>query len=417
MGKRRFSIGLLGRKQLVVAVVFVLSVTACLSRTLPAQVNEADKERIIRQVAEYWIQVGERQYERGLYTHAEKSLRNALEYEQYLTADQIKKLGELSQKTSERAGQRAQILQHIREANALIQQNHLIEARSHLDSIRDNQFLTGEERSQVMAGLAKIDETLNEQKRRITELYNRGMEFYRSLAEARTQLRALADNEFLTDIEREEIAASLSTVEFRITQEQGRVNQLYNLSMRHFQAGQFQQAEQCAAQMRMILTGSSGLPAEAAPDQVGAEQTPAIIEQELFGVMGEAIEPAVPKEEPAVVDTPELFIINVVDEPNRPALIEMAEPVPPPPAPEQVPQKAEILRTYTAAVVSDTVQKVQNYVMRGEFEEARKAVATAERTVSENQIYLGEELFVQYRSQLRQLRRRIAEREDAGRQQ
>ena len=406
MGKRRFSIGLLGRKQRAVAVVFVLSLTACLSRTLPAQVYEADKQRIIRQVAEYWIQVGQRQYERGLYTHAEKSLQNALGYEQYLTAEQIQKIGELSQKTSETATQRAQILRHIREANKLIQHNSLIEARAHLESIRNNQFLTGNERAQVMEGLAKIDETLNEQKRRITELYNRGMEFYRSLAEARTQLRALADNEFLTDIEREEIAASLSSVEFRITQEQGRVTGLYNLSMRHFQAGQFREAEQCAAQMRMILTGRSELPAEAVPGQVGAERTPTIIEQELFGVMGEAIEPA-------VVDTPELFIINVVDEPNRPALIDMAEPVPLEPAP----RKADILRTYTAAVVSDTVQKVQDYVMRGEFEEARKVVATAERAVSENQIHLGEELFVQYRRRLRQLRRRIAEREDAGRQQ
>jgi len=403
--------------------MIALFVTACLSRALWGQVNEADKERVIRQVAQYWILIGQRQYDRGLYNYAEESVQNALQYKQYLTAEQMRNLGELSQKTKDRAGQRARILQHIQRANTLIQQNHLIEARTHLQSIRDNRYLTGAERSQVMGGLAKIDETLNEQKSRITELYKRGMAFYRSLAETRTQLRALAGNEFLTDIEREEIAASLSSVELRITQEQGRVTELYNLSMRHFEAGHFQQAEQCAAQMRSILTGSSEAPAEEAP----AEEAPTAVEQDLFGIIGEGIEPAVPAEEPNVVDTPELFTIQVVDEPNKPALMDVAEPTPTKPAPtkpaatqpaqEAAPQKADMLRSYTAAVVSDAVEKVQDYVIRGEFEEARKVIETAEQTVSKNQVYLGEELFVQYRSRLRQLRRQIAEREDAGRKQ
>lgn len=416
MDKRRFSIWSVGPKQIVVALVLVLSATALLPTTLSAQVNEADKERIIRQVAEYWIQVGDRQYERGLYTHAQKSLQNALAYEQYLTAEQISKLGRLLQKVTETAGQRAQILQRIRAANDLIKQNRLIEAREHLETVRYNQYLTADERRQVMAGLAKINEALDQQKRQITELYDRGMDFYRSLAEAKTQLEKLADNEFLTDIERAEITASLSRVDFRLTRELERVTELYNLSMEHFNAGQFEQAQSCLAQMKTILTGGGepSLLTEVVPALTPEEQEPTVIERELLGVMGEEAEPA--EKQPDVVDTPELFIIDVVEEPNKPALIDAAEPALAEPAPQAAGRKADMLRSYTTAVVDDAVQKVQDYVVQGQFEQARNIVQEAEQTVSENQGYLGEELFVQYRARLRQLRRQIAEREDAARQ-
>ena len=416
MDKRRFSIWSVGPKQIVVALVLVLSATALLPTTLSAQVNEADKERIIRQVAEYWIQVGARQYERGLYTHAQKSLQNALAYEQYLTAEQISKLGRLLQKVTETAGQRAQILQRIRAANDLIKQNRLIEAREHLETVRYNQYLTADERRQVMAGLAKINEALDQQKRQITELYDRGMDFYRSLAEAKTQLEKLADNEFLTDIERAEITASLSRVDFRLTRELERVTELYNLSMEHFNAGQFEQAQSCLAQMKTILTGGGepSLLTEVVPALTPEEQEPTVIERELLGVMGEEAEPA--EKQPDVVDTPELFIIDVVEEPNKPALIDAAEPALAEPAPQAAGRKADMLRSYTTAVVDDAVQKVQDYVVQGQFEQARNIVQEAEQTVSENQGYLGEELFVQYRARLRQLRRQIAEREDAARQ-
>jgi len=416
LDKRRFSIWSVGPKQIVVALVLVLSATALLPTTLSAQVNEADKERIIRQVAEYWIQVGDRQYERGLYTHAQKSLQNALAYEQYLTAEQISKLGRLLQKVTETAGQRAQILQRIRAANDLIKQNRLIEAREHLETVRYNQYLTADERRQVMAGLAKINEALDQQKRQITELYDRGMDFYRSLAEAKTQLEKLADNEFLTDIERAEITASLSRVDFRLTRELERVTELYNLSMEHFNAGQFEQAQSCLAQMKTILTGGGepSLLTEVVPALTPEEQEPTVIERELLGVMGEEAEPA--EKQPDVVDTPELFIIDVVEEPNKPALIDAAEPALAEPAPQAAGRKADMLRSYTTAVVDDAVQKVQDYVVQGQFEQARNIVQEAEQTVSENQGYLGEELFVQYRARLRQLRRQIAEREDAARQ-
>ena len=428
LGKRRFSIGSPRTKPLIFVAVSVLAAVACLSQPCPGQVNEADKENVIRQVATYWIEVGSRQYERGLYSHAEKSLNNALEYEQYLTTAELDRLNRLSQWIKLHASKREQIVEHLEAANKLIDENQMAEAKTHLESIRNNEFLTDGERAQVNRGLARIEEILNERKKRITELYERGKQFYSSLSDAKQQLMILGNNEFLTADERSRIEDSLQRIDFRVSEEQRRVTELYGRGVDYYRQGQFQKAEKCYTEMQKILTGDVevGSPTEPEPAEVVIEEIVAepaegedasAIEKELLGVMNQAAEPETTAPESDIsdiLDAPELFVVNVAEEPNRPAGVEVVEPPAVEPVVESVPGKIQVLRSYIAAVVEDASLKVEDHAMRGEFDQARKVVQSAEQTVNDNQVYLSEELFIEHISRLRQLTQKIVELDNAG---
>jgi type II secretory pathway component GspD/PulD (secretin)/tetratricopeptide (TPR) repeat protein len=106
--------------------------------------------------------------------------------------------------------------------------------------------------------------------------------------------------------------------------------------------------------------------------------------------------------------------LQMVQESGEP----MAVPIIAEPAPEEdsyiaaVNRKRNILRGHTRAVVNDAIANGQNYISRGEFDKAREAVETAERTVNENYLQLGEHLFKQYGSELKQLTEKIIQGEN-----
>ena len=74
-----------------------------------------------------------------------------------------------------------------------------------------------------------------------------------------------------------------------------------------------------------------------------------------------------------------------------------------------VKRNRNIRRSRTKAVVNDAVAKAQRHISEGEFGKAKEAVETAERTVNEYQLDLGDELFIQYSSELKQLSEKIIE--------
>ena len=80
-------------------------------------------------------------------------------------------------------------------------------------------------------------------------------------------------------------------------------------------------------------------------------------------------------------------------------------------------RKRNILRSHTKAVVNDAVAKAQDYISQGEFDKAKEAIEAAERVVSKNRLYLGDDLFKQYSSQLKQLSGKIVQRESERIQQ
>jgi tetratricopeptide (TPR) repeat protein len=79
---------------------------------------------------------------------------------------------------------------------------------------------------------------------------------------------------------------------------------------------------------------------------------------------------------------------------------------------EQIDRKRNILRTYTGTVVNDAIAKAYSYMDEGRFDKAKKAVETAEFTVNENQVHLGDELFKDHSRRLKALTEEIVEKEN-----
>ena len=152
------------KKYLSLVLALVLLLTALAGSGWP-KANESNKERIVHQVAQKWIEVGLEQYRRGFYKVAEQSFLRAQDYQEYLTSAEREKLTELLEKAHMAALERQAISENIQAANRLAEQGQLIEAKTHLEKIKDNQLLTKDEQDRVTEELKKINAQLDEQKK------------------------------------------------------------------------------------------------------------------------------------------------------------------------------------------------------------------------------------------------------------
>ena len=150
------------RRYIFAALALILLLTAVLSSVAAAQASQADKQEIIRDVAQKWIQVGAEQYRRGFYRAAEQSYLRARDYERYLTAAEREKLQNALEKTHVAVLERERILEHIQTADELEKRGELAKARAHLSGVKESEFLTEAERNLITEGLAKIDSRLAE---------------------------------------------------------------------------------------------------------------------------------------------------------------------------------------------------------------------------------------------------------------
>lgn len=375
MDKIRFLIESSGRKPLLVILVSLLLLTTVLSEVAPSQPSGADKEKIVRQVAQRWVQIGAEQYKRGYFKAAKQSFLRAQDYKEYLTAAEREKLTALLEKTHKGILERDRVLEAIRTADGLVKQGELIKAKAHLEEIKDNGFLTEVEQELITKGLKKLDNQLNEQKKEITELYNRSVEFYHAgqLEKAREGFVKVATRSDL-------VAAPL-----------GETAEDYLLKIDDILA---QKAEPSA-------------PTEAKPEDTLGTTIEAVA-KELLGVEAEPNEVA----EQQVVQEPNE--LQVVQEPNELAVAEReaAEPAAEEAYIEVINRKRNIRRSHTRAVVNDAVAKVQNYISQDEFDKAKEEVEKAKRIVNEYQMDLGDELFRQHSGELRQLAEKIVEEQD-----
>jgi len=366
LDKIRFPIESFGRKPLLVILVSLLFLTTVLSEMALSQPSEADKERIVRQVAQRWVQIGAEQYKRGYFKAAKQSFLRAQNYEERLTAAEREKLTALLEKTHTGILQREYVFETIRTVDGLVKQGELIKAKAHLEEIKDNEFLTEVEQELITRGLEKLDEQLDEQKKEITELYNRSVEFYHAnqLEKAREGFVKVAASNL--------VAAPL-----------GETAEDYLLKIDDILA---QRAEPSA-------------PTEAKPeDTLGTT-----IVRELLGVEAEPNEVA---EQQVVQEPNELAVVAAPEQ-------EALEPVATEGSYiEVINRKRNIRRSHTRAVVNDAVAKVQNYISQDEFDKAKEEVERADRIVNEYQLDLGDELFRQHNDELKQLAEKIVQEQD-----
>ena len=306
---------------------------------------EQQKSTVLRGVALDWILVGTTQYNRGLYEQAEKSFLAAREFQEYLTAEEHKQLGEHLESTHQAAVEKRVVLEHIKIANGLLNQGQPIKARAHYEKVRNNPRLTEQQRKQIAGEIQKVDVTLDKQMKEITELYNRSVELYRAgqLDKAREGFSEVARYGLLVAPEGRSAEDYLVQIDSILT-------------------------ERFKAPSPAVSVSPPALPAIKPPTERQAQSI-----QEQTAEVAAIAEPAPAKAEPALD------------------------------------ARTKILRTYTKAIVEDTMAQVQRHVIRRDFDKAIDAVRRATDVVRENRSFIGEESFSRYSVLLKQFVDKIIE--------
>ncbi len=355
----KFSAIRFAKTPLLVLLVTILTVT-----TLWAQSTaNGDKEKVVRQVVDNWVQIGSEQYKRGFYAAAEKSFLRAKDYEGYLAPAERDKLNEHLQLAHSAALERETALAAIRNAGELAQQQKFTEAKANLQTISASEFLTDEERELVKQRLETIDKELEAQKKQTAQLYTRSVELFRAgaLEEAREGFLKIARTDLLMTPPGESPVDYLAKIDKALA-EKGIV------------------IVEPAPQPQIIEPQVQRQPTTQQPTEMLLEAGDIAQPQPAIGV------PQVPESLTAGAGQQEQTgYVGVI---NR---------------------RRNIIRGRTKAVVSDATNKAQQLIVQGQFDKAKEAVETAERVVYENQQQLGNYLFNQYSDQLNQLSERIAE--------
>jgi len=84
----------------------ILMATTALAEDAP-KAGEGDKDKVVRQIVDNWIQIGTEQYKRGFYAQAEQSFMRAKDYEESLTTEERAKLNDSLQMAHKAAVEQA----------------------------------------------------------------------------------------------------------------------------------------------------------------------------------------------------------------------------------------------------------------------------------------------------------------------
>jgi type II secretory pathway component GspD/PulD (secretin) len=393
-----------GRKSLSVFLLFIVLVISIISNTATSQANGvADRQQAFRRIIQSYIQTGQEEYQRGFYEQAEKTFLMAQGYQQYLTAAGREHLAALIMQAQTAAANRKHALDAIQSANNLILQDKLIEAKAALETIRSNEFLTENEQAQISEVLQQINTQLIEDKEHSNKV----------------EAGKLAAAEKL-----EKISQEAGKSQEKLS-EQEKIESLFYHSMGFYRSGQLEKAREGfieiinseSAPEEMKKTANSYL--EKIDNQIlqrAAQQrslegqtlkTMAVIEPEpdVNGFTPPPLEPE-----------PEYIQPNI----PSPALPEAGTTAPRNTSPvtgegnyiERINRTRNILRSYTKTVVNDAIVKSNQYIYEGNFDKARQAIESADYVVNKNQIYLGEELYNEYKSRLRAASEEIDQKEN-----
>jgi len=309
------------------------------------QTSSTERKRIVSQVAQNYIETGKEQMKRGYYAPAEQSFLRAMDYERDLSEQDREILKSLLLQAHQASMESNRVLILVRQAKDLVDQQKFADAKNILVPIKDNQYLTAEQKAQIAQSLEMLDKRLVVQVGAVAKLYNTSVEKFQA---------------------EDYIAARAGFVE------------IMQINDGLLKAPQGKRAEDYIAKIDEILAAQA---AEEQPviESIPPTQMPSVAPEAVI----EVIEP-LPTPEPIAIQPPSIQpadqtqagFINVI---NR---------------------RRDVLRSYTQAVVDDAAQKAQTYKNEGKYEKAKDAVQLADRIVLQNQFYLGQELFDSYKSQL-----------------
>jgi len=129
----------------------VLLAAACLVHVTPSPAAaQGDEDATLRQMVQQIVSVGQQQYDRGYYSEAEKTFQGAQRHSRYLDPIEQRKLESLRVKAGKAVAERKRIAEARQAAEQLNRQGDVAAARAQLESVRDSEFLTDQERQDVV---------------------------------------------------------------------------------------------------------------------------------------------------------------------------------------------------------------------------------------------------------------------------
>jgi len=450
----------------VTVLISVLLIATMFAPATPAQSERNGDDATMRHLVQYLMRTGTEQYNRGYYIQAEATFRMAQGYGEYLEPLERRKLQSLQEKTSLAAVERKRALEAKATGEDLVKQGRTDAARTRLESVRDSEFLTEKERAEVataLAGLARTDvatasdkpvastqaaraeaadaDALEQYRNTIAEKYYQGMKAYHSgdFATAEKELTEVLESGLIIrkgglKLDRAQAVspapeAGATFPSARTTAVTGapatypaektpagdaqteaeRIEALYNRSWELYSGGELEAARRGFAEV-----AESGL--YSAPPGKRAEDYIATIDR-LLAARQEAPAPAPAQPKPVEVVRPQP--VPMQPAPVQPAAVEPAQTsgseagTEPSSFIEVINRRRNIIRGHVEAVVSDAVNRAQERMAQGQFDEADEAVSSAQVVVDDQQLHLGDELYRRYAGQLAAVRDRVARAREA----
>ncbi len=431
-----------------------------------ALAQPASKQEAMRQRVQWNIAIAEDQYQRGLYKETEQTLlKTQSEYDAYMSSQDREKVGGLLAQVRLALAEREKIAGYLQASDELAANRQYLEAKSRLEAIKDNHFLTPDERRQVAAAIKRLDRESASYKKRVQSLFDESVRLYRAgqieaaragfaevaisgtdvASRARMAAEMIKDSELLTASERNQIAAGIQDLGKRPASYENQIRRLFDKNVRLYQAGRLEQAR--AGFVEVILSGVKVVAKGKSPQDyvrlidealAGRQQVPSVepvagpedktdmgVEDELLGVEPAEVptEPHIPLQEPEAEVPPEA---EVAFEPQVwPEAVIRPEPqqLEPVTAPEVevavepgyigiIEQKRRRQISYTQAVVADAEAKAQGYLLANDFGRAKQALAAALSIINKNKLLLADELYKQYSERLRGMDEQITSYEN-----
>ncbi len=345
--------GFLSKKVLLAVLFFLLVYTdfafcgsvAFDSSVYSLEIGGIGKRESIRSVASELLDVGIEEYKRALFGSAEKTLLKAKAYKRYLTGQELGSLNRYLKSASEAAVRRKGALEHIRAADKLVREGKIIRAKAHLKEIKGSELLTKREKSFIKEALNKIDEWLAEYGRQTESLYNRSVELYNA-----GQLENARSGFIRVARSGLVVKPEGETPEDYIH----KIDLLVGKSDGSFRVTDVELFER-QSELQSDLTVKEGLLGGRAGQRMKGLQRP---EEAYF---------------------------------------------------EAISRKRKLVEGYTEAVVTDSMTKARDYLDVGKFYGAQKEIGNARKTLEENRLYLADDVFARYNSQLEKLEQEITE--------
>ena len=133
-------------------LALVLLTAACLVHVTPSPAAQGDDDATLRHMVQYIMSVGQQQYDRGYYSEAEKTFQSGPEV---LAVPRCGRAAKARSRFGTKAGkattERKRIVEVRQSADQLSRKGDLLLLRTRLESIRDSEFLTDQERQEIAA--------------------------------------------------------------------------------------------------------------------------------------------------------------------------------------------------------------------------------------------------------------------------